>query len=350
MNNYLQNHSNKSEYNFPGKKVQCFYDIDMNNFSEIFQKETTVFITDENLFNLYGDKLDGFFVIKIEPGEKVKQQETVSKIIDVILDFNLGKNGWVVGLGGGVVSDIAGFVAATYKRGCNLALVPTSLLAMVDASLGGKNGVDVGVFKNMVGTIYQPSYILFDYNFLITLPFKEWTNGFAEIIKHACIADTQMFAFLEGHDIYQIQKEKAIVAGLVERNVHIKMEIAVQDEFDKSDRQLLNFGHTLGHAIENLYNIPHGHAISIGMVAACALSEKHLGLSFEESNRVAKLLAKYQLPVDIEADYNKIFEIIKKDKKREDSEISYVFLNSIGSAATHKIPMDFLRENLENIV
>lgn len=350
MSNYLEHHANKSEYNFPGKKVECFYDIDMNRLSEMFIKEQTVFITDENLFKFYGEKLDGFFVIKIEPGEKVKQRETVNNIIDVLLDFNLGKNGWVVGLGGGVVSDIAGFVAATYKRGCNLALVPTSLLAMVDASLGGKNGVDVGIFKNMVGTIYQPSYILYDYNFLITLPFEEWTNGFAEIIKHACIADTQMFAFLEAHDIFGIQKDKSIVAGLVERNVHIKMEIAVQDEFDKNDRQFLNFGHTLGHAIENLCNIPHGHAVSIGMVAACALSEKHLGFSFDESSRVARLLAQYHLPVDIDADYDKIFEIIKKDKKREDKDINYVFLNSIGSPVTHKIPMEFLRENLENIV
>ena len=350
MSNYLDHHSNKSEYKFPGKNVQCFYDIDMNNFHEIFHKSNTVFITDENLYNIYAEKLEGFYVIKIEPGEKVKQSETVNNIIDVLLDFNLGKNGWVVGLGGGVVSDIAGFVAATYKRGCNLALVPTSLLAMVDASLGGKNGIDVGLYKNMVGTIYQPSYILFDYNFLITLPFKEWTNGFAEIIKHACIADTQMFAFLEGHNIHQIQKDKAIVAGLVERNVHIKMEIAVQDEFDKKDRQFLNFGHTLGHAIENLYNIAHGHAISIGMVAACALSEKLMGLSFDESARVAKLLAQYQLPVDLEANYEKIFEIIKKDKKREDSDINYVFLNSLGSPVTQKIPMELLRENLENIV
>ena len=350
MSNYLTEHSNKSEYNFPGKNVQCFFDIDIKRLHEIFNKENTIIITDENLFKLYSELLDGFFVIKIEAGEKVKQGETISNIIDVILDFNLGKSGWVVGLGGGVVTDIAGFVAATYKRGCNLALVPTSLLAMVDASLGGKNGVDVGIYKNMVGTIYQPSYILFDYNFLITLPFDEWTNGFAEIIKHACIADSQMFSFLEANDIFQIQKDKSIVAGLVERNVHIKMGIALQDEFDKNDRQLLNFGHTLGHAIENLYNLPHGHAISIGMVAACALSERFLSFPFEESARVARLLAKFELPVDLDADYNNIFEIIKKDKKREGNEISFVFLTSIGTGVTHKISLESLRENLENIV
>ncbi len=350
MNSFLQQHQNKAEYNFPGKKVECYFDIDVQNLHNIFKKENTVIITDENLFNLYANKLDGFFIIKIESGESVKNRETIEKITDVILDFDLDKSGWVIGLGGGVVTDIAGFVAAVYKRGCNLALVPTSLLAMVDAALGGKNGVDVGIYKNMVGTIYQPQYIFFDYNFLITLPFLEWTNGFAEIIKHACIADENMFAFLESQNIFSIQKEKSTVAALVERNVHLKMMIATQDEFDMHDRQLLNFGHTLGHAIENLYQISHGQAISIGMVADCALSEKISGFNFEDSARVAKLLAQYELPVDINADYDNIFEIIKKDKKRRNNEINYVFLEKIGSPVSQKLPLEILKENLENIV
>ena len=172
-----------------------------------------------------------------------------------------------------MVTDITGYAASVYMRGVKFGFVPTSVLAMVDASIGGKNGVDV-IYKNLVGLIKQPEFLLFDYSFLQTLPTEQWINGFAEIIKHACIKDAEMFAFLEENTVGDFMGDSVKLALLIEKNVTIKSEIVVQDEFEKGDRKLLNFGHTLGHAIENTSQLLHGHAVSIGMAAACTISEE----------------------------------------------------------------------------
>ena len=145
-------------------------------------------------------------------------------------------------------------------------------------------------------------------------------------------------------------EEKGLAADLVERNVAIKMDIVTHDELDKADRQLLNFGHTIGHAIEKLMNIPHGHAVSIGMVSACTLSEKVANLHFDEAAKIVKLLARYQLPVDIETDIDRVFDVLKKDKKRTGDQINFVFLERIGNAYAKKIPVDYIRENLKNVL
>ena len=180
----------------------------------------------------------------------------------------------LVGVGGGVVTDIAGFVASIYMRGVKFAFVPTSILAMVDASIGGKNGIDVGVYKNLVGVINHPEFLLYDYSFLETLPDAEWVNGFAEIIKHACIKDADMFDFLEEYSLARFQSSITDTAAIIKRNVDIKYAVVASDEHETGDRKLLNFGHTIGHAIENADHLSHGHAISIGMVAACRISEE----------------------------------------------------------------------------
>jgi 3-dehydroquinate synthetase len=216
--------------------------------------------------------------------------------------------------------------------------------------LGGKNGVDVGVYKNLVGTIYQPRQIIYDYSFLDSLPVKEWVNGFAEIIKHACIRDAVMFSMLERYSLHEVQADKTLMASLVERNVGIKMEIVVADEREQQDRKLLNFGHTIGHAIENLHGISHGHAVSIGMVAACSLSEMINEFHFSEAQRVVKLLSRYHLPVDIETDHTKVFSLLKQDKKRAAQRIQYVLLNKIGEAVTKPVELSFLEANLKSLL
>ncbi|HMU71258.1 MAG TPA: 3-dehydroquinate synthase, partial [Ferruginibacter sp.] len=266
------------------------------------------------------------------------------------ITMGAGRDTMLVGVGGGVVTDIAGYVAAVYMRGISFGFVPTSILAMTDAAIGGKNGVDVGVYKNMVGTIRQPDFIFYDYSFLKTLPVSEWVNGFAEVIKHACIKDAVLFSMLERYTLHEYQSDPTLVAELIERNVDIKASVVSADEFEAGERKLLNFGHTIGHAIENLHHIPHGHAVSIGMVAACNLSEQLGHLHFEEAARIVRLLARYHLPVDVDTDHARVFEVLKMDKKRKDDAMQFILLNKIGSASVVSIPLTELEKHFKEIL
>jgi 3-dehydroquinate synthase len=215
---------------------------------------------------------------------------------------------------------------------------------MVDASIGGKNGVDVGVYKNLVGLIRQPEFLLFDFSLLNSLPQQHWVNGFAEIIKHACIKDCVLFELLENETLENFQLDEKKLSNLVKKNVAIKTAVVVQDEFEQGDRRLLNFGHTIGHAIENNYQLLHGHAISIGMMAACSLSVTLNEFSVLDRDRVARLIEKYQLPIHQKTDWKKIWEILKMDKKRAGTEMNFVLLNKIGEAVVYPIPMGQLQD------
>ena len=329
----------KETFVFSQKKVDYLFDASFSEIENYFAKEKIIIITDENIYHHHGAKFDGFKIIKTAAGEANKNQQTIDEIINQLLQLQADKQTCIVGAGGGVVTDMAGYVASIYKRGVKLALVPTSILAMVDAAIGGKNGIDVGLYKNMIGTVYQPDVILFDYDFLHTLPDAEWTNGFAEIIKHACIKDAALFSFLEDNKIENFKTDKTAIASLIEKNVSIKTSVVLNDEFETGERKVLNFGHTIGHAIENIYHLPHGHAVSIGMVAASAVSEKINNFSSDEKAQLIKLLRQYHLPVKMEIDTNKIWEVLLMDKKRDDANMSFVLLDKIGTAKIVSIPL-----------
>jgi 3-dehydroquinate synthase len=341
---------NTSEHIFSGKKVRYHFDADILLLHELLPHENIIIITDENIYGHHLEKFSGYPIIKMPAGEEHKNQQTVDHIIAELLQLEAGKNTVLIGVGGGVVTDITGYVAAIYMRGIKFGLVPTSILAMVDAAIGGKNGIDVGLYKNMVGTIRQPDLIVYDYSFLPTLPVKEWVNGFAEIIKHACIKDRLLFSMLEKYSLHDFQADSTLVAELVEKNVAIKNAVVLNDEFEKGERKLLNFGHTIGHAIENLHQLPHGHAVSIGMAAACNLSEQLNGLHFNDAKRIILLLAKYHLPVDIETEYEKVFEVLKMDKKRSGNTVSFILLNKIGEAVIKPISLEDLHQHLKEIL
>ena len=309
-------------------------------FSSI-KKENTFFITDENVFNLHQKKFNKNTIV-INAGEAYKTQATVDKIIQQLINLKANRQSTLVGVGGGVVTDITGYVASIFMRGIDAGFVPTTLLALVDASIGGKNGIDVGVYKNMVGTITQPKFILHDYSFIKTLPQKEWQNGFAEIIKHACIKDVKMFGLLQKNNIPFYQKNNKQLSLLIQQNAAIKVNIVAKDIFEKFDRRLLNFGHTLGHALENQYQLSHGEAISIGMVFACKLSEELLG--FKQASSVIKLLQKYGLPTTFKFNANKVFEVLAMDKKRESDFINFILLNKIGKASIVEIKLKQLQK------
>lgn len=337
------------KYSFSNKTIDCFFNAKFSMLEELVKKENTILITDENLFAKQSDQFSGWKTIVLKPGEAFKNQDTVNDAIDQLIQLQADRQSFIVGVGGGVITDIAGFVASIYMRGVHFGFIPTSILAMVDASVGGKNGIDVGVFKNLVGVINHPQFLLYDYSFLETLPHEEWINGFAEIIKHACIKDAPMFQFLQQRSLADFKSSKEAIGKLIQQNVEIKYNVVANDEREAGDRKLLNFGHTIGHAIENTAKLPHGSAISIGMMAACTISEKINNFSKEETEQISSLLSQYHLPVTFNIDKTSTWNILLHDKKKSGDEMNFVVLDEIGKASVKKISLHHLQEIFNNL-
>ncbi|HEY4207315.1 MAG TPA: 3-dehydroquinate synthase [Puia sp.] len=339
---------NRLQYKFSGKPTTYYFDADFAYLEKLVDKQRAVILTDEHVFRGHQKKLKGWNTIVIPAGEAYKVQATVNTVIEQLIGLGADRKTFIVGMGGGVVTDIAGYVAAVYMRGIPCGFLPTSILAMVDASIGGKNGIDVGLYKNLVGTIRQPEWLLYDYSLLKTLPDEEWVNGFAEIIKHAAIKDAALFRELERNRLTAYRRNKAVLAKLIRRNAVIKSNVVEKDEFEQGDRKMLNFGHTLGHAVENLYQLPHGHAISIGMVAASLISEEYT--RFKDTDRVIETLKRYGLPTQMNYDGKEVMNVLKMDKKKVKDSMNYVLLNKIGQAVIKVIPIVQLEKLLQSII
>jgi 3-dehydroquinate synthase len=264
-----------------------------------------------------------------------------------MIEMEADRSTILLGVGGGVITDLTGYIASVFMRGIAFGFVPTTLLGMVDASVGGKNGIDVGVYKNMVGVIRQPKFLFYDYSFLSTLPENIWSDGFAEIIKHACIKDTVAFKQLEKEDIDSIRNQSNVLGALIQRNVLLKTQVVQNDEFEKGERKLLNFGHTLGHAIETQYALTHGQAVAIGMSYALKLSEQITG--FQDSEKVRAVISQYRLPIKGDFDVKKVLDILKMDKKRVDKNMNFILLEKIGKGVIQSIPMVQLTKMVQKI-
>ena len=338
----------KKNIQFSTASTIFYFDTSFDYLEKLTSKDNTVIITDENVFGKNQKKFKGWKTIVIPAGEQYKHQQTVDSIIEQLITYGADRKSFIVGVGGGVITDITGYVAGIFLRGVRFGFVPTSILAMVDAAIGGKNGIDVGVYKNMVGLIRQPSFLLYDYSLLKSLPKEEWINGFAEIIKHACIKDAAMFKLLEEHKLRDFQKDNELLNKLIQRNALIKSKVVQQDEFEQGDRRLLNYGHTLGHAIENTYQLPHGHAVTIGMVVAAHLSENLIG--FKDAKRVASLIEQYNLPAHYNFDANKAIEVMQADKKRVKDVINYVLLEKIGKGIVKALKIEDIKKVLQKII
>jgi 3-dehydroquinate synthase len=334
----------KVTYKFSSASTDFYFASGISHLKELTDTKATIIITDENVYNAHSKRFKGWDTIVLKPGEEHKVQSTVDSVIEQLIIMEADRKTTLVGVGGGVITDITGYIAAVYMRGLRFGFIPTSVLSLVDASIGGKNGIDVGVYKNMVGVIRQPAFILHDMVFLNSLPQAEWENGFAEIIKHASIKDAAMFAELESKTLKHYQGRQQSICDLLQRNAVIKCKVVQKDEFEKGDRRLLNFGHTLGHALENQYELSHGQAIAIGMTYACHISEQLTG--FKQTERVASLLEKYNLPTYADFDKAKAFGVLKMDKKRERKEMNYVLLDKIGKGIVKTIPL----KQLEKII
>jgi len=314
-------------------------------------------ISDSTVAPLFGDRVkqrltsSGFHpvLITVPAGETSKTLEQAGAICDQMIGAGLDRQSFVIGLGGGMVGDISGFVAAIYERGVPHVQIPTTLLGMVDSSIGGKTGVNTRDGKNLIGAVHHPSLVIDDVDLLKTLPRRQLNQGFAEIIKHAIIADAEMFTALRPVDLSNL-------APLIRRNIEIKSRIVAKDELDQTgERALLNFGHTVGHAIEragDYREFLHGEAVSLGIVAACAISIKKAGLPKDQRDAIADLLSAFELPTRLPANFPraKIFDALPFDKKFEHGKVRLVVTPAIGSARlSSDVTMEDIREAIDQL-
>ncbi|SMO79951.1 3-dehydroquinate synthase [Solitalea koreensis] len=309
--------------------------LNKNSYSKIF------FLVDSNTsehcypiiaMNLAGDV--EYDIIEIDAGEESKNIDICIGIWKMLLDFGADRKGLMINLGGGVTTDMGSFAAATYKRGIDFLQIPTTLLSQVDASVGGKTGIDIDNIKNIIGTFSNPQKVIIDTAFLETLPKRQLVSGFAEIIKHGLIMDKAYFEKTKAAGIEKIDDE------LIHRSVEIKNEIVTEDPHEKNIRKKLNFGHTIGHAVES-YSLQtdenplsHGEAIAIGMICESWLSVKHSGLSQEEFKEIYDyILSVYPAYKVNEMAFAEIMAYMKNDKKNESDKINFTLLNSIGTSS-----------------
>lgn len=328
-------------------------------------KGRALVITCKTVNDLYGNAVssflkncgaDDFDIMVLPDGEATKSLRYLSEVYDRLVEKRFERSDFIIAFGGGVIGDIAGFAAATYLRGINFIQVPTTLLADVDSSVGGKTGIDHPKGKNLIGAFYQPKAVLIDVDLLKTLDKRELINGFAEVIKYGAALDAVFFAELEKSYEKVLSYGEDVLTRIIERSCSIKAEVVKQDEKETGLRSVLNFGHSLGHAIETLYNyetVKHGEAIAIGMVFAADLSKK-MGLCSEDTvKRIRNLIKNSGLPSNIPRfTPEQYINAMKLDKKVSEKQIKFVLLKDIGRYEFRKLDfefiLNFLRESFLN--
>lgn len=316
------------------------------NLSKYIPGKGVFIITDENVDKLYSNSFPNFPKYVVKAGEASKNLLSVSEIYRWLLDAGADRSSFVVGIGGGVVCDIAGFVASTYMRGIEFGFVATSLLAQVDASVGGKNGVDLDGYKNIVGTFNQPRFVICDISMLKTLPSVELSNGLAEMVKHTLIADAADFAFMEENIERLMGCDVEVITYLLAKSVHIKASIVSADEQEKGERKKLNLGHTWGHAVEKISGLPHGQSVSIGLEFAARLSTEKGLLEKRDYMRLMNLLRELQLPICTSINPLRIFEALTKDKKKVDNSVDFILMKRIGNVVIERLELNEIKSFL----
>ena len=304
-------------------------------------------ITDSNVGAIYAERVltslkEADFETELftfPAGESSKRLDTVAAMLSYMADFHMSRGDIVVALGGGVTGDMAGFAAATYMRGIKFAQIPTSLLAQVDSSVGGKTAVDIPQGKNLVGAFHQPCLVIIDPDTLATLPERFVHDGMAEVIKYGCIKDERLFETLENENALDI------IEDIIEICVSIKRDVVNRDEKESGERMLLNFGHTLGHSLEKRYNfegLSHGEAVAIGMVKIAASGENAGLTEAGTADRIERLCKKNMLPTSDEASAATLAELCQSDKKAGGGSVNLVLLDKIGSSFIRKTPLSEL--------
>ncbi|WP_026528907.1 3-dehydroquinate synthase [Butyrivibrio sp. VCD2006] len=318
-------------------------------------------ITDTNVKGLYADQLLSIIdtvaskslVYAIPAGEENKNLTEIEKIYEVLIENHFDRHDLIVALGGGVVGDMAGFCAATYLRGIDFIQIPTTLLAQTDSSIGGKTGVDFKGYKNMVGAFYMPKLVYMNINVLNTLPGDQFASGFAEVMKHGLIKDADFYMWLIDN-MYEIEeKDPDTLLYMVKTSCNIKRLVVEKDPTEKGNRALLNFGHTIGHAIEKHkdFSLAHGECVALGAVAAAFISWKRQMLSMEEYYEIRDMFVPFGLPISVtDIDTDEVVRLMHSDKKSDGNSIKFVLLKRLGKAVLDStVTDDEVREAIKEI-
>ena len=322
-----------------------------NLFPDKSKYSQYVIIFDSNIDSNTIDKIKALFndalYISIDLTNNKKSFEQFLHIQKKLIRYNVDRNSLILSIGGGSTGDLVAFVASTYNRGVNYVQIPTTLLAMIDSSIGGKTGLDSKDGKNLIGTFYHPQLVVIDTNFLLTLSKEEITSGLFEAIKYGVAFDLELFLFIKENkdDLYSIN----ILTDIIEWCCQIKTDIIIKDEKDNNIRNKLNFGHTIGHAIESIYNIRHGEAVAYGMLCAAQISRGNNTLDKNQLDEIVTLINHFDLPKII-FDIEKILEQLSKDKKRINGKNNFILLNSIGNSyISDNIEIDLIKNSISNL-
>ncbi|MCJ7447791.1 MAG: 3-dehydroquinate synthase [Bacteroidales bacterium] len=316
--------------------------------AEMIPERGVAIITDENVYNIYGNRFPLFPVLKIVPGEESKRLKVIENLAEQLLDLEIDRSGFILAVGGGVVCDVAGFLASVYMRGIRCGLVSSSLLSQVDASTGGKNAVNLGEIKNVIGNFRQPEFVICDTAMLQTLPEQEYLSGLAELIKTGIIGDLSIFEIIEQNVTAINNRDSILLSDLVARSVRFKAKVVSKDEKENNLRRILNFGHTFGHAIEMHKSMKHGFAVAQGMLFATDFSLQKGFISSGVRERIINLLQRFKLLEEQYIPVNQVEQHIMHDKKRTGTDIHFIFIEGIGKPLIRTVPvsevMDFYRQ------
>jgi 3-dehydroquinate synthase len=314
--------------------------VPLEKAQEYIEDAPCFVITDRTVRQLYGHRFpENADIVEIGTGEPSKTLDTAVLIYERLMKAKADRSAFLFGIGGGIVCDITGFVGSTYLRGIRFGFAPTTLLAQVDASVGGKNGVNLKGFKNIIGVFNQPEFVICDPSVLPSLGRREIACGISEIIKNALIADAELFEYLERNAAKALAVQPDIIGHLVYHSVRIKAMIVSRDETESGERRILNFGHTLGHAIEKIGAIPHGEAVAMGMGLATELSVQKGFLTHSEADRISNLLTAYGLSHPVRIPSGELLSALDMDKKRIGAHLHFVLLKSIGKPLIHPLPL-----------
>jgi 3-dehydroquinate synthase len=306
--------------------------------------EGVVIITDDNVRRLYGHRFPRAVVLSVPPGEESKKLEVISHLSEKLLESGIDRSGFILAVGGGVVCDLAGFLAAIYLRGIRCGYISTTVLSQVDASTGGKNGVNLGGTKNILGVIRQPEFVICDPEILLTLPEDEYLSGLSEMIKTAIIGDEELFGLIEENYKELMAREQSLLSILIGKSVKFKASVVSEDENEKGLRRILNFGHTFGHAVEMQKSVKHGFAVASGMELAAEFSLYKGFINEEEKLRITGLLRKFGLLEKLDIPVNQIDMLIRHDKKKSGNDIHFVFTRGIGKTDVIKVSLNEILE------
>lgn len=318
----------------------------LGNLSSHLPDKNVILLVDENVERIYGRQLPHYPIVKVPCGEGIKVLSTVEHLADQLLALHADRSTFLVGVGGGITCDITGFLASIFMRGVRFNLVSTTLLSQLDASIGGKNGVNLHGYKNMLGVFNQPEFVICDPHMLATLPKREFAAGLAELVKAALITDKSLFKLIEERRHEITPQNTELLAELVYRGVEIKACIVRKDEREVGERRKLNLGHTFAHAIEKQGELSHGEAVSVGLTIAAGISRK-LGLLTEgEELRIRQLLADLGLPTSTAIAKSMLLEAITKDKKKQGDGVHFILMTGIGKCEVRRLTFPELKELL----